>query len=165
MSARAMGRVMGGTELSSLPLAPTNRDRLLRAGFRTLRDVEGIQPLDLSRGAVHCRFSRWIFLGVYVVHCCALLFFAFGSFSRCSPLIFASWNFFSRCSALLVCRWIFLEVLSTVFFAVGYFLEMQQCTAVCHWIFLEVQYVVHCCLRSDTCRGCCFPRRMVLEVK
>lgn len=53
MSARRtppMGPAMGGTELSSLPLAPSNRDRLLRAGFRTLRDVDGVQPLGLSRG-------------------------------------------------------------------------------------------------------------------
>lgn len=50
MSGLRMGPAMASTELSSLPLAPSNRDRLLRAGFRTLRDVEGVQPLDLSRG-------------------------------------------------------------------------------------------------------------------
>lgn len=51
-----MGPAMAGTELSSLPLAPSNRDRLLRAGFRTLRDVEGVQPLGLSRGR-HIRLT------------------------------------------------------------------------------------------------------------
>lgn len=45
-----MGPAMAATELSSLPLAPSSRARLLRAGFRTLRDVEGVQPMDLSRG-------------------------------------------------------------------------------------------------------------------
>eukprot|EP00752_Nemacystus_decipiens_P005333 g4837.t1 len=49
MSGPRMGPALAGTTLSSLPLAPSNRDRLLRAGFRTLRDVEGVQPLDLSR--------------------------------------------------------------------------------------------------------------------
>jgi len=51
-----MGPAMARTELSSLPLAPSIRDRLLRAGFRTLRDVEGVQPLDLSRGEA-CWFA------------------------------------------------------------------------------------------------------------
>ncbi|CAB1113700.1 unnamed protein product [Ectocarpus sp. CCAP 1310/34] len=49
MNVPPMGPAMARTELSSLPIAPSNRDRLLRAGFRTLRDVEGVQPLDLSR--------------------------------------------------------------------------------------------------------------------
>ncbi|CAN0259823.1 unnamed protein product, partial [Ectocarpus sp. 12 AP-2014] len=49
MNVPPMGPTMARTELSSLPIAPSNRDRLLRAGFRTLRDVEGVQPLDLSR--------------------------------------------------------------------------------------------------------------------
>ena len=91
-----MGHAMGGTELSSLPLAPTNRDRLLRAGFRTLRDVEGVQPLDLSRGAVQSTaVFVWIFLEV--LQCTSV----------CRVVSLGL-----QC-ALLFCLWIFLEVRST----------------------------------------------------
>lgn len=44
-----MAPALASTELSSLPLAPGVVDRLLRSGFRTLRDVDGVQPMDLSR--------------------------------------------------------------------------------------------------------------------
>ena len=94
MSARAMGRAMGSTELSSLPLAPANRDRLLRAGFRTLRDVEGVQPLDLSRGvqctAVCRRAFHLLFEPLDIsggVQC--VVFSLLGHFSRSS--LFAVW--------------------------------------------------------------------------
>lgn len=50
MSVPLMAPAMARTELPSLPLAPATLDRLMRAGFRTLRDMEGVQPMDLSRG-------------------------------------------------------------------------------------------------------------------
>lgn len=182
-----MGRAMGGTELSSLPLAPKNRDRLLRAGFRTLRDVEGIQPLDLSRGAVYCCFCRWIFLEVYVVRCrfclrvldllfageyfsgctwCAAVFFCVWIFRE--ELMFASWNVSRGAVHCLFAVGSFSRSCPLFVFAVGYFLEAQQCTAVCHWVFLKVQYIVQCCLRFDISRGashCCFYRWIFFEVQ
>lgn len=74
MSGPRMGPAMASTELSSLPLAPSNRDRLLRAGFRTLRDVEGVQPLDLSRGercgggVCTTHIASELLIAVYVRH-------------------------------------------------------------------------------------------------
>lgn len=56
-----MAQALGRTELSSLPLAPGTLDRLLRAGFRTLRDMEGVQPMDLSRGVANVLPYRTVY--------------------------------------------------------------------------------------------------------
>ncbi len=55
MNARAPPSMSAGPpgprqEVVSLPLAPHIRSKLLAAGFRTLADLEGIGPVDLSRG-------------------------------------------------------------------------------------------------------------------
>lgn len=38
-------------EVISLPLAPSVRQRLLAAGFRTVADLAGVRPLDLAAEA------------------------------------------------------------------------------------------------------------------
>lgn len=37
-------------DVAALPLPPTVRHKLQCAGFRTTKDLEGIQPLDLANG-------------------------------------------------------------------------------------------------------------------
>jgi hypothetical protein len=37
-------------DVAALPLPPTVRYKLQCAGFRTTKDLEGIQPLDLANG-------------------------------------------------------------------------------------------------------------------
>ncbi|CAM9925867.1 unnamed protein product [Ascophyllum nodosum] len=49
MNVPPMAPAMARTEICSLTIAPSSRDRLLRGGFRTLRDLEGVQPSDLAR--------------------------------------------------------------------------------------------------------------------
>lgn len=71
MSVPLMAPAMARTELPSLPLAPATLDRLMRAGFRTLRDMEGVQPMDLSRGEASC--STIILLLLYFCVICVLV--------------------------------------------------------------------------------------------
>ena len=52
MNVPPMAPAMARTEICSLTIAPSSRDRLLRGGFRTLRDLEGVQPSDLARGTI-----------------------------------------------------------------------------------------------------------------
>lgn len=52
MNVPPMAPAMARTEICSLTIAPSIRDRLLRGGFRTLRDLEGVQPSVLARGTV-----------------------------------------------------------------------------------------------------------------
>jgi len=56
LSARIHGRVgraqeMAHREVATFPFAPSMREKLLRAGFRTLRDILELTPVQLSQGA------------------------------------------------------------------------------------------------------------------
>lgn len=46
-------------EIITLPIPPAIREKLLTHGFRTVADLEGVGPMELSNGGVG-KLSSWL---------------------------------------------------------------------------------------------------------
>ena len=83
-----MANTVPRQEVVTLPLAPTLRQTLLNAGFRTVADLTGVGPVDLARGGLYfsspCTPSEGLLLALHsfqygyrralAVTCCARLY-------------------------------------------------------------------------------------------